>query len=68
MSVTTTHKCPGHECTAVVPPAKLMCPGHWGQVPKPLQAEVYAAWDHSRGRGSLRHLRAVRAAVEAVTP
>jgi hypothetical protein len=45
-----------------------MCPPHWGQVPKPLQAEVYSAWDHGKGRGTLRHLRAVRAAVEAVTP
>jgi hypothetical protein len=62
------HKCPGHGCQATVPGTKLMCPLHWGQVPEPLQAEVYSAWDRGRGRGSLRHLQAVRSAIGAVTP
>jgi hypothetical protein len=64
----TMHKCPGHACEARVPRGKLMCPGCWAQVPKPLQAEVYVAWARGRGMGSLRHLRAVRAAIGAVTP
>lgn len=64
----STHKCPGPVCEAEIPAAKLMCPGHWAEVPGPLQREVYAAWDRGRGRGTLRHLRAVQAAIEAVTP
>jgi hypothetical protein len=63
-----THECPGHGCEAVVGAAKLMCPGCWGQVPGPLQREVYAAWDRGRGRGTLRHLQAMKAAIGAVTP
>lgn len=64
----STHKCPGHGCERQVGPGKLMCPACWGQVPKPLQREVYSAWNGGRGRGTLRHLSAVRAAIEAVTP
>lgn len=64
----STHTCPGPRCSVQVPPAKLMCPEHWVQVPKPLQQEVYSAWDRGRGRGTQRHAQAVRAAVEAVTP
>ena len=64
----STHQCLGHGCDEQVAASKLMCPGCWAQVPEPLQREVYAAWDGGRGRGSLRHLRAVRSAVEAVTP
>jgi hypothetical protein len=65
---TATHKCPGHECQEQVAAGKLMCAAHWGEVPPQLQAEVYEAWDRGRGRGSLRHLAAVQAAVEAVRP
>ena len=61
------HKCPADGCEARVPAGKLMCPADWAQVPKPLQAEVYAAWDRGRGRGSQRHVRAIKAAIEAVT-
>lgn len=64
----STHQCPGPRCEAQIPKTKLMCPEHWVQVPEPLQREVYSAWDRGRGQGTLRHLRAVRAAVEAVTP
>lgn len=65
---TASHKCPGPACEEQVAPGKLMCGPHWSEVPAPLRSEVYAAWDRGRGRGSLRHLRAVRAAVEAVRP
>lgn len=65
---TRTHQCPGHGCEVQVPAAKLMCPACWGQVPRPLQQEVYGAWDRGRGRGTLRHLRAVESAIGAVTP
>ena len=64
----SAHKCPGPGCTVQVSPGKLMCGPHWAEVPAPLQAEVYAAWDKGRGRGTLRHLQAVRAAIGAVRP
>lgn len=64
----STHQCPGHACEARVPEARLMCPECWDQVPEPLQREVYSAWARGRGRGTLRHLQAVRAAIGAVTP
>ena len=64
----SVHRCPGHGCGEQVPPAKLMCPQCWAQVPRDIQREVYAAWDRGRGRGSERHRRAVAAAVGAVTP
>jgi hypothetical protein len=62
------HKCPGHDCEAQVTAGKLMCPACWRQVPADLQDEVYAAWNRGRGRGSLRHLRAMQAAIKAVQP
>jgi hypothetical protein len=62
-----THQCPAPHCKAEITASKLMCADDWAQVPKPLQQEVYSAWDHGKGRGTLRHLRAVRAAIEAVT-
>jgi len=68
VKATATHKCPGPGCEEQIARSRLMCGPHWGEVPRPLQAEVYAAWDRGRGRGSLRHLQAVRAAVEAVRP
>lgn len=67
-AVQNTHKCPGHLCKAQVPRNKLMCGGHWGQVPGPLQREVYAAYDRGRGAGTPRHMRAVTAAISAVNP
>jgi len=68
VKTTATHKCPGPGCEEQIAVGKLMCGPHWDEVPAPLQAEVYAAWDRGRGRGSLRHLQAVRAAIEAVRP
>ena len=64
----TPHTCPGPDCTVQVDVVRLMCPAHWKQVPGPLRREVYESWDYGRGAGSSRHRRAVRAAVEAVSP
>lgn len=63
-----THQCPAPGCKAEIKASKLMCADDWGQVPEPLQQEVYAAWNRGKGRGTLRHLQAMMAAVEAVTP
>lgn len=63
-----THKCPAPDCTVQVGRIQLMCPGHWKMVPKPLQRELYAAYDHGRGWRTERHKKAMMAAIEAVTP
>jgi hypothetical protein len=63
-----THKCAAPSCEAQVPHAKLMCAADWSQVPRPLQREVYAAWDRGRGIFSDRYAEARRAAIDAVTP
>ena len=63
---TMTHQCPGPSCDVQVDPSRLMCPGHWAQVPKPIQAAVRRAWDRGAGDGTLAHRAAVRLAVAAV--
>lgn len=62
------HTCPGPECVTQVPRRKLACPPHWGQVPGSAQRRVYAAWDQGRGAGSMKHLRAMSAAIGHMTP
>jgi hypothetical protein len=65
---TGTHKCAAPSCQEQVPQSRLMCAADWGQVPVPLQREVYAAWDRGRGVFSDRYAEARQAAVDAVTP
>jgi hypothetical protein len=62
-----THPCPVSVCTEQVDHDKLMCPSHWGQVPKPVQRAVWIAWNHGAGAGSLAHLAAMEAAIAAVS-
>jgi hypothetical protein len=68
MPASLLHKCAAPECAVQVPTAKLMCGPDWAQVPKPLQQEVYAAWDRGRGVFSDRYAQAREAAIAAVTP
>lgn len=64
-----THTCHIPNCTATVPPERLMCVSHWRMVPKHLQREV---WRHYRRgqcddkRPSTEYLAAARAAITAV--
>lgn len=44
----------------------LMCRGHWGMVPKPIQSAVYNAWASGRGRGTPEHAAVIDAAIQAV--
>lgn len=59
-----THKCPGPDCTEQVPRSKLACARHWGQVSRPVQQEVYAAY---RSGNFGRHIEAMQAAVEEMS-
>lgn len=38
------HGCKANGCDRRISVNKLMCAGHWAQVPKPLQGECYAAF------------------------
>jgi len=61
-----THECPGPLCDAQVVPSMLMCPGCWRQVPKPVQAAVWRAWNRGAGTGTPAHRAAIRLAVPAL--
>ena len=61
-----THECPGPGCTEQVGPSRLMCPGCWFQVPKPVRGAVHIAWSDGVGVGTPAHRAAIRLAVAAV--
>jgi hypothetical protein len=62
-----THECPAPACTERADPDKLMCPGHWAQVPKPFRRAVWIAWNRGAGAGNPAHVAAARAAIAAVS-
>jgi len=61
-----THECPGPSCEVQVASSMLMCPGCWRQVPNPIQAAVWRAWNRGAGAGTTAHRAAIRLAVAAV--
>jgi hypothetical protein len=65
--VIVMHRCPGPDCAAQVDGTRLMCPGCWGQVPKPLRRAVWIAWRRGAGAGTPAHRAAMRAAIGAVS-
>jgi hypothetical protein len=60
-----THPCPARRCGVELPDHLLMCPPHWGLVPRELQQAVYACYDHGAGVGTLGLMRAQSAAIRA---
>lgn len=63
------HPCHAVNCTTQIPPRLHMCPGHWRQVPKPLQRALWAAYKPGQERRmdpSPAYLRAAAACVRAV--
>ena len=62
-----THECPVPVCAEQVDLDRLMCPGHWAQVPKPFRRAVWIAWNGGAGAGSPAHRAAMRAAIAAVS-
>ena len=60
-----THLCPARGCRWRVEYDRLMCPGDWHRVPKPIQRAVLATWDNGRGAGTSAHTAAMLAAVAA---
>ena len=61
-----THTCPGPRCDAEVDSSRLMCPGHWHQVPEPIRRAVWIAWSRGTGAGSPAHKAAIGLAIAAV--
>lgn len=60
-----THGCPIPGCSfRQLPVGLLMCYNHWPLVPRPLQQEVYYAWN--RGNPRPGYLLARQAAINAV--
>ena len=61
-----SHTCPAPDCTRTVIDNMLMCRNHWFRVPKGIRDEVWAAYREEPQ--SERHLAAIKAAVESLTP
>jgi hypothetical protein len=60
-----SHLCPAAGCRRHVD--RLMCSGHWYQVPKPLRDAVWATWRSGDGVGTPDHADAILAAVAAAS-
>ena len=64
-----THTCHAEGCSKAVAPKYLMCPRHWGMVPRPQQLEI---WRHYRNgqevdkRPSTEYLAVMKATVDLV--
>lgn len=68
------HKCAAEGCDITVSTSILMCPRHWKQVPRAIQARVWKAWDAYKAlkgadlvaaRPVIAELRAAQAAAAA---
>lgn len=59
-----SHVCPVAGCTRLLPWSILMCRQHWALVPRPLQRQVYRAWND--GTPAPDYLAVRQAAVDAV--
>jgi hypothetical protein len=58
-------RCPVTGCAEQIGPSRLMCRGHWYEVPKQLRDRVWATWRSGQGSGSYEHQEAVRLAITA---
>lgn len=65
----TAHTCHAMGCRIPVPPRYLMCPRHWGMVPRGLQRGVWAHYRKGQEidkQPTLAWMQAARAAIVAV--
>jgi hypothetical protein len=58
-------RCPVSGCAEQVDPSRLMCRGHWCQLPRQLRTLVWATWRSGEGALSSEHLEAVRLAISS---
>jgi hypothetical protein len=61
----SAYRCPVSGCREQVDPSRLMCRGHWYQLPRQLRDLVWATWRSGEGALSPEHLEAVRLAISA---
>jgi hypothetical protein len=61
----SAYRCPVSGCREPVDPSRLMCRGHWYQLPRQLRDLVWATWRSGEGALSPEHLEAVRLAISA---
>jgi hypothetical protein len=60
-----SHECPIPGCSyRRLPLGLMMCPGHWNLVPRPLQTQVYRAWN--RGKPGPDYILIRQQAIDAV--
>ncbi len=55
-------------CGNEISPSRLMCRGHWHQLPKRLRDRVWATWRSGEGALSAEHCEAVLAAITSLSP
>lgn len=63
------HKCHAHGCETIIAPKLFMCPKHWHSLPRPIQAEIWAAYtpgQESTKTPSLRYLAVQQYAIARV--
>lgn len=60
------HKCPIDKCATNLSDALLMCADHWRCVPRPMQREVYAAYNRGKPPDREQLLRVQMKAIEYV--
>lgn len=64
------HPCAVPRCVMLIPTGRLMCGGHWSEVPRSLQQAVYHTWSavQARAAGAVAKYRAARQqAIDAVS-
>jgi|HubBroStandDraft_4_1064222.scaffolds.fasta_scaffold307112_1 hypothetical protein len=64
----SAHTCPVSGCKEQVDPSRLMCRGHWYQLPRQLRDLVWATWRSGERALSPQHLEAVRLAISTADP
>lgn len=64
------HPCAAELCAKLIPHRLLMCPRHWGMVPREIQSQLWRAYTRADSDGRARltkgYLAAVDACIEAV--
>jgi hypothetical protein len=60
------HTCHAMRCSANVPPRMLMCARHWRQVPRRLQAALWAAYVPGQERRMIPTVAYLHAAADCV--
>ena len=61
-------RCPVTGCGRQISLSRLMCRGHWYEIPKQLRDRVWATWRSGEGVLSAEHCEAVLSAIAILSP